>query len=43
LSKKPASAFKRCKGKDECPLGLDHPHCAEFSLGCSMCKAINNF
>lgn len=30
----------QCKGKDTCPLGIDHPPNGfeEMSLGCSKCK-----
>lgn len=27
-----------CKGKDTCPLGIDHPHVEEMALWCGACR-----
>eukprot|EP01107_Rhizomastix_libera_P007554 TRINITY_DN2253_c0_g1_i2.p1 TRINITY_DN2253_c0_g1~~TRINITY_DN2253_c0_g1_i2.p1 ORF type:complete len:650 (+),score=112.13 TRINITY_DN2253_c0_g1_i2:497-2446(+) len=43
LTKKPASAFPKCKGASTCPLHVDHPHLTEFLLGCSMCRNLSDF
>lgn len=33
-----------CKGKDGCPLKVEHPpNGEEFSLGCSLCRGTDNF
>ena len=43
LSRKPISAFPVCSGRGQCPLGVDHPHCQEFFLGCMLCKSLGSF
>jgi len=41
LNLKKEDEFPRCKGRDYCPLKVDHPHFQEFCLGCSVCKYVH--
>lgn len=43
LTKKPKSAIPMCPGPDKCALGLAHPHCEEFLLGCALCRNVRSF
>jgi len=43
LTKKPKSAIPMCSGVDKCPLGVVHPHCEEFLLGCALCRNVRTF
>jgi len=43
LTKKPKSAIPLCSGPDKCPLGIAHPHCEEFLLGCALCRNVRTF
>ncbi len=43
LTKKPKSAIPMCPGQDKCPLGVAHPHCEEFLLGCALCRNVRSF
>lgn len=43
LTKKPKSAIPACPGPDKCPLGVAHPHCEEFLLGCALCRNVRSF
>jgi E3 ubiquitin-protein ligase MYCBP2 len=43
LTKKPKSAIPMCPGPDKCALGIAHPHCEEFLLGCALCRNVRSF
>lgn len=43
LTKKPKSAIPLCPGPDKCALGIAHPHCEEFLLGCALCRNVRSF
>jgi len=43
LTKKPKSAIPMCPGLDKCPLGVAHPHCEEYLLGCALCRNVRTF
>lgn len=43
LTKKPKSAIPMCPGPDKCPLGVAHPHCEEYLLGCALCRNVSSF
>ncbi len=43
LTRKPKNYFPVCPGPQQCPLRVAHPHVEEFSLGCSICRAADQF
>lgn len=42
LTRKPRTRLPRCPGKNQCPLGVEHPpNGDEFCLGCAICRRKN--
>jgi E3 ubiquitin-protein ligase MYCBP2 len=43
LRKKAEKDLKQCKGKDKCPLKIDHPpNGKEYALGCGLCRELKH-
>ncbi len=41
MRNKKEKELKQCKGKEDCPLKIDHPaNGKEFALGCSLCREL---